>query len=55
MQRTEYYTLGPIIYNKGTKKGQYRVIDTIFKQQFKLDLDLFGQRLWLIYGDQKTV
>ena len=55
VRRTEHYTLGPIMHDEGTKKGQYGVTDTIFKQQFKLDPDLFGQRLWLIYGDQKTV
>ena len=45
VRRTEHYTLGPIMHDEGTKKGQYGVTDTIFKQQFKLNPDLFRQRL----------
>ena len=55
-RRTPHFGLGPILENEGTIEGTYEVIDNIFKQQLKLD-DIvdFKDRLFLVYGDQKTV
>ena len=30
------------------------MLETIFMKQFKLDPTVFNERLWLVYGDQKT-
>jgi hypothetical protein len=54
-RKTEAYPLGPIIANEGTIGGTYDVHDTIFESQFKLRGETnFSDRLFLVYGDQKT-
>ena len=52
--QTHHFSLGPIPYNEGTIQGTYGVLETIFMEQFKLDPMAFNERLWLVYGDQKT-
>lgn len=56
-RRTPHFGLGPILENEGTIQGTYQVIDTIFLRQLGLDsADInFKERLYLVYGDQKTV
>jgi hypothetical protein len=55
-RKTPHFGLGPILENEGTIEGTYEVIDKIFKQQLKLDEAVdFKSRLFLVYGDQKTV
>ncbi len=54
-RKTEAYPLGPIMANEGTTNGTYDVHDTIFESQFKLKRETdFKNRLFLVYGDQKT-
>jgi len=56
-RRTPNFGLGPILENEGTIKGTYQVIDKILLHQLGLDpADIgFKERLYLVYGDQKTV
>ena len=54
-RKTEAYPLGPIMANEGTINGTYNVHDIIFKSQFNLKKESdFKDRLFLVYGDQKT-
>ena len=55
-QKTEHYSLAPMLLNEGCIDGTYDVIRNIFEEQFayKKDSD-FNNLLQLIYGDQKTV
>ncbi|KAJ5143725.1 uncharacterized protein N7515_002512 [Penicillium bovifimosum] len=53
--RTEHLTLGSILENEATKTGTYRVLENIFLKQLGLDeQSAFQDRLYLVYGDQKT-
>jgi hypothetical protein len=55
--RTEHLTMGAILEEESSVSGNYNVIDNIFKQQMGLEEKLdehTNQRLFLIYGDQKT-
>ncbi len=68
-RQTEHSTLGPIRFNEGCIEGQYDVLNAIFCDQFRLhsnpasDSDQqtlssivdWRKRLYLVYGDQKTV
>lgn len=55
-QKTEHYSLGPMLFNEGCIDGTYDVIQNIFEEQFayKTGSD-FNDLLQLVYGDQKTV
>jgi hypothetical protein len=55
-RKRPHFGLGPVLENEGTIEGTYEVIDKIFQQQLKLDEVIdFKSRLFLVYGDQKTV
>lgn len=55
-RKTPHFGLSPIQENEGTIQGTYQVIDKIFLHQFGLDPSVdFAGRLYLVYGDQKTV
>jgi len=54
-RRTKSYSLGGIPFNEGTIDGNYEVHKSIFVDQFGLDPEKdFKDRLYLVYGDQKT-
>ena len=54
-RRTKSYSLCGIPFNEGTIDGNYEVHKSIFVDQFGLDSEKhFKDRLYLIYGDQKT-
>ena len=53
-RQTHQFSLGPILSNEGTIHGTYQVLETIFKDQLHCRTEDFGNRLWLVYGDQKT-
>jgi len=47
--------MGPILAPESSIESNYRVLDTIFKDQLGLDPSAdFAERLFLVYGDQKT-
>jgi hypothetical protein len=55
--RTEHLTMGAIFKEESSVSGNCNVIDNIFRQQMGLEEHLNedgNQRLFLIYGDQKT-
>jgi hypothetical protein len=55
-RKTPHYGLGPILENEGTISGTYSVIDAVFTEQLGYNpAEDFGDRLHLVYGDQKTV
>jgi hypothetical protein len=55
-RQTKSYSLGAIPFSEGTIDGNYQVHKSIFVDQFGLDPEKqFQNRLYLVYGDQKTV
>jgi hypothetical protein len=54
--RTKHITMGAILEDESSVSGNYNVLDNIFAQQLGLSeqSDKYSQRLYLIYGDQKT-
>lgn len=53
--KTTHITLGPILEDEASIVGNYNVLDNIFLQQLSLDREKdFENRLYLVYGDQKT-
>ncbi|RYO79563.1 hypothetical protein DL766_010461 [Monosporascus sp. MC13-8B] len=54
--KTEYESClsRPIPHDKSTNVGNLNVLANIFEEQYKLPEDAFQERLFLIYGDQKT-
>ena len=54
LRKTDSKTLGPILFNEGTLDGSYEVVESIYKHQFQLDNTEFDNRLFLVFGDQKT-
>ncbi|RTE68120.1 hypothetical protein BHE90_017503 [Fusarium euwallaceae] len=53
-QKTSHVSLGPIPHDESTNVGNLNVLANIFEEQYKLPEDVFQERLFLIYGDQKT-
>jgi hypothetical protein len=53
-QKTIYSSLGAIPHDESTNVGNLEVLSCIFKDQYKLPDEMFNERLYLIYGDQKT-
>ncbi|KAJ3454502.1 hypothetical protein MRS44_013102 [Fusarium solani] len=53
-QKTSHASLGPIPHDESTNVGNLNVLANIFEEQYKLPEDVFQERLFLIYGDQKT-
>jgi len=51
---TDSKTLGPILFNEGTLDSAYEVTENIYKHQLCTDDKEFDNRLFLVYGDQKT-
>jgi len=53
--RTEHVTLGPILDSEASINGNYRVMENIFLEQLQYNRETtFNDRLFLVYGDQKT-
>lgn len=53
--RTEDITMGAIMEDEATVVGNYRVLENIFSGQLGIDKPTgFQERLYLVYGDQKT-
>jgi hypothetical protein len=52
--RTDSKTLSPILFNKGTLDGSYKVVESIYKHQFQLNDTEFDNGLFLAFSDQKT-
>ena len=53
-QKTVHRSLGPIPHDESSNKGNIDVLTNIFQAQYKLPDDVFHDRLFLVYGDQKT-
>jgi hypothetical protein len=53
--RSVHNSLGPIPFDESSNAGNINVLRNIFQQQNRLGDDAFAERLFLIYGDQKTV
>lgn len=43
LQRSETYTLNPILENEGTISGPMKIIDNIFREQLGLDVKEFDK------------
>jgi len=56
-QITDHKPLGTILHDESTNSGNLGVLHDIFSKQYHLDenSELYSTRLFLIYGDQKTV
>lgn len=68
-RKSAHHTLGPIKFSEGSAEGQYDVLNAIFCDQFRLHTNPadeatkatsnstvdWSNRLYLVYGDQKTV
>ena len=54
---TKHSPLGPIFHDESTNAGNLAVLDDIFSRQYCLggDSNVYLTRLFLVYGDQKTV
>src|SRR6267378_4325707 len=53
--RTEHITMGAILEDEATVTGNYQVLENIFLKQLGLDeQSAFQERLYFVYGDQKT-
>src|SRR5204862_3429997 len=53
-QIMKHCNMGPILFNKNITNGTYEVIDTIFQHQLKFNKNIYSNRLFLIYDNQKT-
>jgi hypothetical protein len=53
--KTVHYSLGPIPHDESSNAGNIQILENIFQRQYHLPDSAFEQRLFLIYGDQKTV
>jgi hypothetical protein len=51
---TIHSSLGAIPHDESTNVGNLEVLSCIFKDQYGLPDEMFNERLYLIYGDQKT-
>ena len=47
-------SLGPIPHDESSNAGNILILENIFQRQYRLPDSAFEQRLFLIYGDQKT-
>jgi len=54
-RRSVHNSLGPIPFDESSNAGNINVLRNIFQQQYRLGDDAYVERLFLIYGDQKTV
>ena len=54
---TKHSPLGPLFHDESTNEGNLSILDNIFRKQYAIDEDseLYRHRLFLVYGDQKTV
>jgi hypothetical protein len=55
VRKTVHLSLGLIPHDESTNVGNLNVLSNIFKGQYKLPDEVFEGRLYLIYGDQKTI
>ncbi len=49
----KYYNMSSILFNESIINNIYKVTDTIFQYQLKLNKNMYSNRLFLIYDDQK--
>jgi hypothetical protein len=52
--KTIHGSLGPIPHDESSNAGNIQILENIFQHQYHLPESAFEQRLFLIYGDQKT-
>jgi hypothetical protein len=52
--KTTHFSLGPIPHDESSNAGNILILENIFQYQYQLPDSAFEQRLFLIYGDQKT-
>jgi hypothetical protein len=52
--KTVHCSLGPIPHDESSNAGNILILENIFQHQYHLHDSAFQQRLFLIYGDQKT-
>lgn len=52
--KTVHCSLGPIPHDESSNAGNILILENIFQHQYHLPDSAFEQRLFLIYGDQKT-
>ena len=52
--KTVHCSLGPIPHDESSNAGNIMVLENIFRQQYHLPHSEFEQRLFLVFGDQKT-
>jgi len=52
--KTVHCSLGPIPHDESSNAGNIMVLENIFRHQYHLPDSAFEERLFLIYGDQKT-
>ncbi len=51
---TKHCNMSSILFNKNITNNIYEVTDTIFQHQLKLNKNMYFNRLFLMYDDQKT-
>jgi hypothetical protein len=52
--KTVHCSLGPIPHDESSNAGNILILENIFQNQYHLPDSTFKERLFLIYGDQKT-
>ncbi len=52
-QIIKYYNMSSILFNKSIINNIYEITDIIFQHQLKLNKNMYFNRLFLIYDDQK--
>jgi hypothetical protein len=52
--KTIHQSLGPIPHDESSNAGNIQILENIFPGQYHLPDSTFENRLFLIYGDQKT-
>ena len=54
-RKTVHRPLGPIPYDESSNAGNLAILENIFRGQYHLPDSIFQKRLYLVYGDQKTI
>jgi len=54
-RKTVHRPLGPIPHDESSNAGNLAILENIFKGQYRLPDCTFEKRLFLVYGDQKTI
>src|SRR5438045_2900889 len=54
-RKTLHCPLGPIPHDESSNTGNLAILENIFRGQYHLPDSAFEKRLYLVYGDQKTI